>query len=150
MKQLRQQIDRLSAKIDNAEDAILDAPPELRPGLYRKLQELTEDRKRIQGVLDSASRQQTSEKDRRAEIDREMDALRDLGNALGKAKPEDTKELLSSIVTKIELFYDHTETLGGRKKSEFTHGIVYLRPDAGEGRSANPNSSITSKSRPSF
>ena len=62
------------------------------------------------------------------------------------APTEDTKELLSSIVTKIELHFDHEETVAGRKTSVFSHGTIYVRPDAGEARSTDPKSTqLTNK-----
>ena len=75
-----------------------------------------------------------------SEIDQAIDALRELGEALSKAEPEDTKELLASIVTKIELYFDHEETENGRTINEFSHGKIYVRPDAGEARSTDPKS----------
>jgi site-specific DNA recombinase len=142
LSRLQKEIDRLSSKIDKAEDTVLDAPISLRPGLYRKLEGLSEERKRLAADLESLSRHSVSEKDDQAEIDRAIGALSNLGDALEAAKPEDTKELLGSIVTKIELFYDHEETEAGRQTSTFTHGLIYLRPDAGEGWGTDPNSTL--------
>ena len=53
---VRKQIDRLSSKIDNAEEAILDAPANLRPGLYRKLEQLTESRQCLIAEMQTLSR----------------------------------------------------------------------------------------------
>jgi hypothetical protein len=145
LTQLRNEIARLGSRIDNAEDAILDAPPDLRPGLYRKLEEMVEARKGLTTEMETLLRYNASENDSQAEIERAMEALRNLGEALDKAKPNDTKALLASIVTKIELFYDHKETDSGRKTSEFTHGLIYVRPDANEARSADPKSPLMSK-----
>ena len=150
LARMRQEIDRLSSKIDNSEDAVLDAPTNLRPGLYRKLEALIEERKRLIAELDGLSRQEVSAKDCQAEVNRAIDALQNLGEALGEAKPEDTKELLSSIVTKIELFYDHEDGSNGRKTSTFTHGLIYVRPDAGAGRGTDPKSTLMTNKRPYF
>ena len=51
-----------------------------------------------------------------------------------------TRDLLSSIVSKIEVHYTHQDTAGGRKTSEFSHGLIHLRPDVGGGRAAQPDS----------
>ena len=150
LSRARREIDRLSSKIDKAEDTVLDAPTSLRPGLYRKLEGLSEERKRLAAELDTLSRHAASEKDDQAEIDRAIGALRNLGDALEAAKPEDTRKLLSSIVTKIELFYDHEETEAGRQTSTFTHGLIYLRPDAGEGWGTDPNSTLMINKGPFF
>ena len=150
LARIRKEIDRLSSKIDQAEDTILDAPTKLRPGLYRKLEELIEERKRLVAELDALSRHEHSVKDSQAEIDRAIDALKNLGEALNKAKPEDTKQLLASIVTKIELFYEHEETNNGRQSSTFTHGIIYVRPNASGGWETDPKSTLMIKKGPRF
>ncbi len=59
-----------------------------------------------------------------------------------------TREMLSSIVTRIELRFDHEETGSGRHTSTFRDGTIYLRPDAGEARSSNPKSTQLSKIGP--
>ena len=66
------------------------------------------------------------------------------------AKPEDSRELLMSIVTRIELYFD--DSTSGRQKRTFSHGDIYVRPDAGELRSADPDSEVTqlSTKRPFF
>ena len=145
LSRLRNEIARLGPRIDNAEDVILGAPPDLRPGLYRKLEELIEEWKRLTTEIETLSRYNASENDSPAEIERAMRALGSLSEALGNAKPEDTKELLASIVTKIELYYDHKESESGRKTSEFTHGLIYVRPDANEDRSTGTTSPLMSK-----
>ena len=145
LSRIRNEIGRLGSRIDNAEDAILDAPPDIRPGLYRKLEEMIEERKRLTTEIETLSRYNASENDSQAEIERSLDALRNLGEALNKAKPVDTRALLASIVTKIELFYDHKESESGRETSTFTHGLIYVRPDAGDARSAGTKSPLMSK-----
>ena len=106
---------------------------------------MIEERKRLTTEIETLSRHNASENDSQAEIERALDALRNLGEALNKAKPVDTRALLASIVTKIELFYDHKESESGRKTSEFTHGLIYVRPDAGEVRSAGTKRPLMSK-----
>jgi DNA invertase Pin-like site-specific DNA recombinase len=141
LKKLKVEIETRNRKIDRAEDTVLDAPDELRPGLYRKLQGLKAERDRLNAELASMSRPETRSKEQdRAEVDRAIEAMRDLGKSLRRAKPEDTKELLSSIVTRIELhFTDGT----GKTKRDFTHGTIYLRPDAGGGWGTSPSPDVT-------
>ena len=141
LARLRREIEVLDRKIDNAEDTVLEAPPEIRSGLYRKLQEFTAERDRLKTELGSLTARETRpDKRDGSEVDRAIDALRTLGEALTAAGPEETRELLASFVSRIELYYDHQETEGGRKTSSFSHGLVYVRPDAGEGRAAQPDS----------
>ena len=51
--------------------------------------------------------------------------------AFSKAKPEGIRELLESIVSKVELRFDHEQSKGGRTRSTFRDGTIYVRPDAG-------------------
>ena len=67
--------------------------------------------------------------------------MRDLSQAFREADPADCRELLSSIVTKIELHFHHEATDGGRERNVFSHGDIFVRPDAGEARSTEPKSS---------
>ncbi len=78
LSRLRKEIGRLNSKVDNAEDAVLDAPPSVRPGIYRKLEDLTEERRRLISELETLSRHTASEQDSQAEIDQAMDVLRNL------------------------------------------------------------------------
>ena len=134
-KRLKAELEQLDRKIDQGAERVLEAPSELVPTLYRKLEEFKSDRDRLNAELEALARHDTQRNGKDgSEIDRAIEALKNLGAALNKARPEDSKELLASIVTKIELFYDHGETGAGRKTSIFSHGVIYLRPDAGESR----------------
>jgi hypothetical protein len=111
------------------------------------LEEFNTERDRLKSDLQSlTAHQDNGRKSDASEIEQAIDALRKLRDTLRKAKPENTRELLSSIVSKIELHFDHEETAAGRKTSVFTHGTIYLRPDAGEARSTDPKSThLTNK-----
>jgi len=129
LKRLKAEIAKLETTIDNAEYATLEAPAKLRPRLYAKLEELTNDRDRLKSELgDLTSHPTQSNGKGDAEVDRAIDALRGLREAFSKARPKDTKELLSSIVSRIELHYDHAAGETGRSASTFTHGTIYVRP----------------------
>ena len=69
----------LERKISNAEDVTVEAPPALRPGLYRKLEDLVSSRDRLRAELEAFSSQKTRS-DRRsdAEIDQAVESLRKL------------------------------------------------------------------------
>lgn len=141
LARLRKQTETLDRKISNAEEAVFEAPASVRTGLYRKLEEFTSERDRLKADLSSQTGQEARRSGRDgSEIDRAIDALRSLGEALSKARPEDSRELLASIVTKIELFFDHEKTEGGRTRNEFSHGKIYVRPNAGESRGVDPKS----------
>lgn len=149
LARLRKEIEDLDRKIDSGEEAVLEAPVELRSGLYRKLQDLTSRRDRLKADLASLASRDARRTDRDSlEVERAINALRRLGEALRKAKPEETRELLASIVSRIELHFDHQETGEGRIGSSFSHGTIYLRPDAGGGRAVDPESTHMSKTVP--
>jgi len=141
LARLRREVEVLDRKIGNAEDAVLDAPPDLRPRLYRKLATLTTERDRLQAELEAlTNREKRPVGQDGSEVDQAIEALRNLREALRRAKPEDSRKLLSSIVTKVELHFDHEPTEGGRCRNPFSYGTIYIRPDAGEGRGTEPDS----------
>jgi DNA invertase Pin-like site-specific DNA recombinase len=142
LDRLRREIEDLDRKIGSAEDAVLDAPSSLRGGLYRRLESRKAERDRLQVELEAlGSRETRSGSGDRSVVDQAIEALRSLGEALRKASPENTRELLASIVSRIELHFDHKPAAGGRHKNTFREGTIYLRPDAGEVRSSEPKSS---------
>jgi len=149
LERLRREIDALDQKIDRGAERVLEAPDDLLPTIYRKLEETRSERDRLKAELDSlTSRESRSNGRNNKAIDRAIEALKDLGKALSKASPKDTKELLSQIVTRIELHFEDDTT--GRKKRAFTHGDIYLRPAIGGNQDIQPGSEVThmNKKRP--
>jgi hypothetical protein len=139
---LRQGIESLDRKIDQGAERALEAPPEIVPALYRKLEAWRVDRDRLKTELDAlTSRQVRPERKDDSEIDHAIDALRNLSKAFREADPADTRKLLGSLVTRIELCFDHDTTSGGREKNVFSHGTIFVRPDAEQVRSTDPKSS---------
>ena len=129
LKRLKSEIENFDRKIDGAEDAVLEAPSRLRPGLYSKLEDLTDQRDRLKTELQALTSHDTRSNGKPdSEVDQAIDVLRDLRDALAKARPQDTKELLSSIVSKIELNYSHAAGDSGRTINTFSHGTIYVRP----------------------
>ncbi len=146
---LRREIGDLDRKIDQGAARALEAPTDLVPILYRKLDAWRGDRDRLKTELDAlASRQATPDRKDGSEVDETIDTLRDLSKAFRDAEPEDIRELLSSIVTRIELHFNHETTSGGREQNVFAYGTIHVRPDAGEVRSTGTDSShlITNRS----
>ena len=141
LDRLRQKIETLDRKIDGAEDAVLEAPLSLRPGLYRKLESLTSDRDGLRAELNALTSRETRSSGRASsEVDQAIEALQRLREAFSKAKPEDTRELLASFVSKVELHFDHRPTENGRHRNTFSHGRIYVRPDVGGGAEPDPKS----------
>ena len=124
---------------DRGADRVLEAPDDLLPTIYKKLQDLRTDRDKLKAQLQALTTQgERSSGGDGSEVDRMIGALRELSGALQNASPADTKRLLASIVTNIELHF--TEGTG-RKKRDFSHGRIYVRPDAGENRGTGDSES---------
>jgi site-specific DNA recombinase len=141
LARLRQEIEILDRKIDQGAERVFEAPSEIVPVLYRKLEDLRSQRERLKIELqDQVSRQGRSDRKDGSEIDQAIEALRNLSEALREADPAETRDLLGSIVTRIEVYFRHEVTDGGRERSEFSHGNIFIRPDAGEARGSDPNS----------
>jgi len=129
LERLKSEIGKLDRKIDTAEGAVLEAPSRLRPGLYSKLEDFTDQRDRLKTELQALTSHDTRSNGKPdSKVDRAIDALRELREAFSKARPQDTKELLSSIVSKIELNYSHAAGDSGRTINTFSHGTIYVRP----------------------
>lgn len=141
LARLRQEIQVLDRKIDQGAERVLEAPSEIVPALYRKLEELRAQRERLRVELEAhTSRQASRDRKDGSEIDRTIEALQSLGEALRQAGPAETKEILNSLVTKIELYFQHEQTDGGRERNEFAHGKIFIRPDAGGALGGDPKS----------
>jgi len=142
LSRLRREIDSLDQKIDRGAERVLEAPADLLPTIYRKLEETRSERDRLKAELASLTSRESRSNGRGDKvIDRAIEALRDLGDALSKASPKDTKELLSQIVTRIELHFEDGTT--GRQKRAFTHGDIYVRPDVGGNQDIQPGGQVT-------
>ena len=140
LDRLQREIKTLDQKIERGAERVLEVPDDLLPTIYRKLQDLRFDRDRLKTELQALTSRETRSGGRDgSEVDQVIEALRSLGEALSKASPADTKRLLASIVTKIELHF--TEGTG-KQKRDFTHGTIYVRPDAGENRGIGPDSEV--------
>ena len=120
----------LNRQIDNGAERIFSAPPTLTGTLYRKLEQLRAERDRVRAQLEDAKRrldgtdQQDSE-----ETEKAISALRNLSGAFENADPIDTRELLASLVSRIDLFFNRHKC---RKytRTSFREGLIHIRPDS--------------------
>ncbi len=125
---LRREIDSLDAKIERGAERVLDAPDDLVPAVYRKLEELKRERDRLKaelGVLSQRKTRSRPEADR--EVEQAMHALDELQGTLDGAEPAELRELLREFVSEIVLRFEH-ETRGKRRTARFVDGEVLLRP----------------------
>ena len=139
---LRQRIDDLDQQIDQGAERVLSAPDNLVATIYAKLDKLKAERDRLKDQLDAAGQPETgSAATDAAKVEEAARVLRDMREAFADAEPEEVRDLLPLIVARIELHFTHETTSGGREQSTFSHGTIHVRPDAGEARSTDSNSS---------
>lgn len=127
---LRKQIEALDVKIEQGTERVFDAPQELVPSLYKKLEAFKSDRERLKAELQALTARKTrSDEDQALELERAMAALDSLETVFEKAEPAEVQELLHSLISRIELHFEHG-TRGKYKTSRFSHGKVLLRPSS--------------------
>ncbi|NLX95979.1 MAG: recombinase family protein [Rhodopirellula sp.] len=127
---VRSRIEALDRQIDQGTERVFSAPEGLVARLYAKLDELRTERDQLRSQLDATGRDENGSNGRQEkEVDEAVEALRDLRRALEEADPEDRRDLLRQIISRIELHFSH-EDVGGKTKNTFTHGTIFVRPDA--------------------
>lgn len=128
-RRLRKHIEALDKQIDTGAERVFTAPETIVPKLYAKLEKLRQERDQLQRQLDSVGRTEThSAAEQDQEVEAALDALRTLRTTLQTADPADLRELLSEIVSSIELHYSHRQD-GKRTRNTITGGTIWLRPD---------------------
>jgi DNA repair exonuclease SbcCD ATPase subunit len=119
----------LPSEIDKGAERIFSAPPSLTGALYTKLEQMRAERDRLRAQLDDAKRQRdgTDHQEVKA-VEEAISALRNLRGAFEKAEPSDTRELLASVVSRIDLFFDRHQH-GKYTRTTFREGLIHVRPD---------------------
>lgn len=128
---ISRRIEELNRIIDRGAERVLSVPAELVPVLAAKLEEHRKERDRLS--LEARRLEGSQERPDlpdEQEVAKALEALRDLRGALAKAGPVETRELLSSLVDRVELSFDHRQS-GKLTRNKFRSGIIYFRPDAG-------------------
>ena len=126
---LRQRIKDLDRQIDQGAGRIFSAPEGLVGTIYAKLEQLREERGRLQADLQAAECPQDGSGDGDAqEVEEAIEALRNLRQAIREADPEDLRELLRQIVIKVELEFAHRQN-GPRMVNELRGGTIFVRPN---------------------
>ena len=127
---LRKQITDLDRQLDQGADRVLSAPENLVGTIYAKLDQLKAERDQLQAQLQAAgSHRIDTGGDDEGKIEEALDALRILRKAFTEAEPADVRELLSTVVSKVELRFAHREK-GGREVNELQGGTILVRPTA--------------------
>jgi site-specific DNA recombinase len=125
---IRRRIAELGRRIDSGAERIFAAPPSLTTTLYAKLEQLRAERDRLVAELAAAERRQEgTEQSEFKEAEEAILALGDLRGAFEKADPTDTRELLNSVVSRIDLFFDRHQH-GKYTRTTFREGLIRVRP----------------------
>ena len=124
---IRRRIAELGRRIDSGAERIFAAPPSLTTTLYAKLEQLRAERDRLVAELAAAERRQEgTEQSEFKEAEEAISALGDLRGAFEKADPTDTRELLNSVVSRIDLFFDRHQH-GKYTRTTFREGLIRVR-----------------------
>jgi DNA invertase Pin-like site-specific DNA recombinase len=127
---LRKRIEVLDEQIDQGVERVLSAPEKLVTSIYAKIEKLREERDRLQAELHAAGQPETgSSATDDKKVEEAARVLRDIREAFTDSKPEEIRELLSPLVSKIELHFDHKKQ-GGRTVNTPTGGTIVIRPPA--------------------
>ena len=130
VENIRQQVEVLGRQIDNGVERVFSAPASLTNTLYTKLEQLRGEHDRLRAQLDAAERQQAgADREELKEVEDAISELADLRGAFEKADPADTRELLTSLVSRIDLFFDRHQQ-GKYTRTTFREGLVHVRPPA--------------------
>ena len=125
---LRKRVAELDQQIDQGAERVFSAPAGIVGTLYAKLDRLRAERDRLQAQLDATGQVETG---RTALDDEKVEeaarVLRDMRGAFQEAEPGEVRELLSPLVSKIELHFDHVRQ-GKLERNPFKHGTIFVRP----------------------
>ena len=125
---LRKRVAELDQQIDQGAERVFSAPAGIVATLYAKLDRLRAERDRLQAQLDATGQAETG---RTALDDEKVEeaarVLRDMRGAFQEAEPGEVRELLSPLVSKIELHFDHVRQ-GKLERNPFKHGTIFVRP----------------------
>jgi site-specific DNA recombinase len=125
---LRKRFDEISRQIDQGAERVLSAPEKLVSTIYAKLDKLRVERDRLQAQLEATGQAETGSNaldDQK--VEEAARVLRDMREAFQDAEPEEIRELLSPLVAKVELHFDH-ERHGKLERNPFKHGTIFVRP----------------------
>ena len=126
---IRKRVAELDRLIDNGAERIFSAPSSLTSTLYKKLEQLRAERDRFRAQLEDAKRQHNgADQQGTEEVEKAISALQDLSGAFEGADPANTRELLASLVSRVDLFFDRHKC---RKytRTSFREGLIHIRPD---------------------
>jgi site-specific DNA recombinase len=145
---LRKQIANLDKQIDQGAERVFSAPPGIVGTLYAKLDRLRAERDRLHAQLDAAGQAETRPNALDDEkVEEAARVLRDMRDAFQDSEPAEVRELLSPLVAKIELHFDHVRK-NKLERNPFTHGTIFVRSTEPQLSMLLGNSGSGQRSRP--
>jgi site-specific DNA recombinase len=123
---LRKQLADLAAKIDRGNDNLALLPADRIPGVVAKVREWEAQRGAVEAELKWLEKAADAVEAEDARLDAALDQLRRLPEVIGRAKPEQVREVVQSLVEKVELQFTH-EDRGRRRSCTGWSGMLYLR-----------------------
>jgi hypothetical protein len=120
---LDRQLERAARRVVEEEvDALV-------PALRKQLLAIQEERDGVAAELASAQRQERPEADAEASVEEALAIMSRLEEAVTKEDNDLLRDVLGEAVAYVELFFTHARSRsGGRHKSTFARGLIYLRP----------------------
>ena len=105
--------------------------------LYARIDELKTEKDRLSQELESLVIETAMPIANEQKAEAAIKELRELRKTFSKAKPEELRELIGSLVSQIDLHFTHGRR-GKLNRSEFRNGTVHLRPSSMSGQPRNP------------
>ncbi len=94
-----------------------------------KLDQRKAERDRLQAQLEAQAKPRTASRlDLEQKVEARIEVLRNLRQAIRDADPEDLRELLRGVVSRIELSFDRHQA-GKYTRSTFREGDIHVRPE---------------------
>jgi hypothetical protein len=126
---LRQDIANLDRKLDSGAERIFAAPAALVGRLTAKLDEIRKQRDTLAAKLEAASKPVEPDDQQRRQVEAlaGVEVLRNLRRSFAEARPGDVRRLLTTIISRIDLRFEH-EQQGKKMRHRFVEGTIALRP----------------------
>jgi site-specific DNA recombinase len=125
---LRKRIAEIDQQLEQGAERVFSAPAGIVGTLYAKLDRLRVERDRLQAQLNAIGEAESGPAALDDEkVEEAARVLRDLREAFQDAEPGEVGELLSPLVSKIELHFDHVRH-GKLERNPFKHGTIFVRP----------------------
>jgi site-specific DNA recombinase len=122
---LRKRLARLDREIDEGTDRLLRLPEDLVEAATLKVRKWKAERKEVAAELKALEAEAEARRADDEQADKVVGLLKHLGELIGKAPPQMVREVMQSLVKRIDLHFEH-EDRGQRRMTRATHGTLWL------------------------